>query len=554
MTAFEEASYAVAEAFLSTVVVVDDRAEFISPEAAVALEPPGDMDSVSANPLQGINPAADGAAGVALNAGELNAAFAEIGLVCGIINPDAGDQKKSAILKASRNADVVVLDWQMNDQGALATEIIKEMLIADKASGGRLRLIAVYTGHDLNLVSAELEAALTGFAVAPDGRSFERESSRVVILSKGAHPNAVGKAAEGITETDLPKRLVEDFAKFTGGLLPNATLAAITGVRRHTHRMLGRFAKDLDGPLLTHRTLLAKPGDAEGFATSLIMAELDSQVPIDQIVSDHLNAKSVEDYLDHQIAAAGLKPTLMLDSTANVTEELNLADTCALIEGGLPSLATKTQALATKVGQQNNLGKFKEGLKDNFHDRLYLLAASDLAASRRNHTLFAERTKLKRDLKSVNLDKPPAVRLGTLLRGADRYWLCLTPLCDSSRMKAGDRLLFAELTTVQRNFDLVVPDGVESLQLKVGLKRTNLASFKFNPDATGHVRPSRVGAALELSSIDDDPAGTRQANFQWLAEMKPMHAQRLVQQFAANLARVGLDDFEWHRMQMSGEA
>lgn len=553
MTAFERASYEVAEAFLSTVVVVDDRAEFIAPEQVTDLTEPGDLDTTSAESQAIVEPAIERPKGGSLNAGELSAAFAEMGLVCGIINPQAGDQKKAAILSASRNADVVVLDWQMNDEGDLATKIITEMLAADEASGGRLRLVVVYTAQDVSTVSASLESALTGFQISQDRHTFEKGSSRVIVLSKAIHFDAEGTPGAGVTEADLPKRLVEDFAKFSGGLLPNATLAAISGVRRHTHRMLGRFVKDLDGPLLTHRALLAKPGDAESFATSLIMAELDAQVPIDQIVSDYLNAESIKQYLEHQMEG-GLEPFLMLDKSAGVTEKLDLAAACELIEKGFSSLAPKAPDLAKRVGQEKKLNNFKDSLRANLHDRLYLLTTSDLAVSRRNHDLFAERSKLKRDLGSVDLSRPPAVRLGTLLRGGGAYWICLTPLCDSSRLKHGDRLLFAELTEDQKAFDLVVPDGSQSLRLKVGMKRTNLASFSFIPDQAGYVKPTAEGTTLQVESLDDNPSGTRKVVFQWLAELKPMHAQRLVQRFAANLARVGLDDFEWHRMQMGGEA
>jgi ABC-type uncharacterized transport system auxiliary subunit len=39
------------------------------------------------------------------------------------------------------------------------------------------------------------------------------------------------------------------------------------------------------------------------------------------------------------------------------------------------------------------------------------------------------------------------------------------------------------------------------------------------------------------------------ADYKWVGELKPMQAQRLVQNFAFNMARVGLDENEWHRLQ-----
>jgi hypothetical protein len=190
--------------------------------------------------------------------------------------------------------------------------------------------------------------------------------------------------------------------------------------------------------------------------------------------------------------------------------------------------------------------------KAQIYDKLYLLANDILAESRQGHNNFAVRSKFKRDLGTdPRLPNPlPVLQLGAVIHGADRYWLCLTPLCDSGRIAAnGDRLLFAELTKASEGFDLIVHFG-EATRLELHRKRTNLASFFFKPDATGYVRGTIEGAEVVFKSKRDAKPGTPAVKFSWIGQLKRMHAQRIAQAFASNLARVGLDDFEWHRRQL----
>jgi hypothetical protein len=338
-----------------------------------------------------------------------------------------------------------------------------------------------------------------------------------------------------VCESELPKRLVAEFANFAGGLLPNATLAAIDGVRRHTHRMLARFSKELDGPFLTHRTMLSEAEDAEQFASELIMGELDAQVPIDRILSERLGEASVRDYLEQQIGE-GLTPNIMLNPAGDSLRALSLAEACALVRDGSTGLPKGVQIGKTKL-----------------HERLYRLVDGDLEASKANHLIFAQRSKMKRDAATVELAAPPlpTLKLGSVLASRKAFWVCLTPMCDSGRLNPeGDRLLFAELSRSDDKFDFVVPDKSRMIRLVLEKKRTNLASFRFVPTADRTVRVAVEGEDLVVKSVTDSPLGTRATKFRWLGELKPMHAQKCVQAFTSNLARVGVDDFEWHRSQM----
>ncbi|HEX8573564.1 MAG TPA: response regulator receiver domain [Allosphingosinicella sp.] len=556
MTAFDDVSRRAAATFLQTIVVVDNKATYdlatseVTPadEAAPLIEPDAFHSAdASAHPT-----VAEGSSDDPLDAGAISSAFAKAGLVCSVLKPTAAERLEDEIVQASSRADIVVLDWHMEDSGTLATRVTLRLLELDERAGGRLRLIVIYTGRtQLSPISEELAGAHPRFEKIPNAITLQAGNAKVIFLTKleeGADEKEGGLA---VPPERLPARLIGEFAAFTGGLLPNATLAAIAGLRQHTHRVLARFDKDLDAPFLTHRALLRVPGDAEQFAADLIMAELDAQVPIDRIVRDYLSAEKVKQYLEHRMEG-GLEPALMLDRNGGKLDKLDLDRACRLVEDGISSLEPEIPRLASAVGQADTLTKFKDALKKEFHERLYRLADSDIAKSRTHHARFAIRTKLKRDAASVRADDPdtiPKLRLGSLLESESRYWICLTPYCDSTRIPtAGGRFLLAELEQNDKQPEIVLPDGDESRSVFLQKKRANLVTYFFTPDAEGSIRATLHGADAIFESVADLPPGAIMVRFRWLGELKAMHAVRFIQAFAANLARVGLDEFEWHRI------
>ena len=70
----------------------------------------------------------------------------KLGLVCAVVKPEREQNIAKSVAKAAERADIVSLDWQMNDDGDKALSIIDEIMRRDKKRGGRLRLIAIYTG------------------------------------------------------------------------------------------------------------------------------------------------------------------------------------------------------------------------------------------------------------------------------------------------------------------------------------------------------------------------------------------------------------------------
>ena len=130
-------------------IVVDDEPvdDAVEPEPAIEVKTPGRRDVAAAKKA---DQKPEAQRSHPLDAKGLIKSALDLGLVCSVVNP-TGDEVSVAksVAKASLRADIVSLDWHMNhgDDGELASEIIQEILRGDEAIGGRLRLIAIYTGN-----------------------------------------------------------------------------------------------------------------------------------------------------------------------------------------------------------------------------------------------------------------------------------------------------------------------------------------------------------------------------------------------------------------------
>lgn len=557
MSAFDDSCKRAATEFLQTVVVVDNMASYeagdqLATEAVQVSEltAPDIFSSADAADAETVAPRTPPDA---LNAAIVSQSFASAGLVCSILRPTKSDRLEEEVLEAAARADILVLDWQMDDQGGLAITITRRLIEQDEQVGGRLRLIAIYTAQSpLAPVREGLAEGFPKLTRATDRFALSYETTKVIFLTKAAASVAPGEAGLSVDPENLSDRLVQEFAAFAGGLLPNATLAAISGLRRHTHRVLARFDKSLDGPFLTHRTLLASPVDAEQYAANLIMAELSAQVPLDSIVGEFLGKESIREYVEHRVEA-GLRPSLMLTKSGDKLQELDIAKVCLLIEEGISALSPEDVENYGKLAKIEKPDKLYPSLKAALHERLYALIDSDVESGKANHERFAIAAKLKRDNSTFRPEVKeswPSLRLGSLVveMVTGTHWICLTPLCDAERIPTdGGRFMFAYLAEGEDGSEFLVRDGDLILRLTGSNKRTHLATHLFEPDELGVVKARVIDGAAIFESLAENPPWNEPVRFRWLGELKPLHAQRFVHRFASSISRIGLDDFEWHR-------
>ena len=146
---FEEDRLSAARAFAQTMIVVDDEAgEHQSIDGAstdeINIVEPGRHDTKGRgeSDQRGFGPRLSHP----LNQKALIESALDLGLVCAVVKPDKNQRIANRVANAAERADIVSLDWQMNDDGEKAISIIKEIIRRDAKRGGRLRLIAIYTG------------------------------------------------------------------------------------------------------------------------------------------------------------------------------------------------------------------------------------------------------------------------------------------------------------------------------------------------------------------------------------------------------------------------
>lgn len=544
----------VARRFVQTVMVVDDRARLSPPEAMPSppdIRLPGGRGFAPGRSGTGGTAASGSGPSVAsapeeshgLDGLRLTRSFARLGAACSIYVPETnelsdGDDVRDTVAVA-RHADVVVLDWKLGSTSNKARAIIRRMLDGDTAEGGRLRLIAVYTGEtglpairdtvrqELDVAGVAVEASDIGGAVALVGRSL-----RIVFVNKVHAATPIG--TPGVDESALPETLVTEFARMARGIMPAVALGSIAAVREASHHVLAKFHAELDGALAAHRALLATPEDAETYATDLVAEELRAFLEATGVGPAHAGIEVFGSWVT-ALEASGHK--------------------------FVPSPET-TQGLAA-AGVQNLLRLGKEGHKEaaaafrpprsagKLHEFATALFYADPASAEAANLEFSRMAALKREAYGGRYAPDrwiPTLTLGTILVLRDdpeRFFACIQPVCDAVRL------------TNSRRFPLV-PLGPRSSAERFSLvvKIRHDTDVRLEPDYHPHALLHESFAADPLTRtvrakwafgrfVFETEAG---ALYEWLGDLRASVAQRLVQRSAGQVDRVGLDEYEWLRL------
>ncbi len=316
ISTFEEANFACAKRFLQHVVVVDNQLFFQDEEMPKAtpgrLRQPSPGQAKIAVPPTHASASKEEEGAVdpkTLNAKLLVEAFADLGIICCPYRPDE-EQDQDVVMRATsiaRNADIVVLDWELGGGGERAIGIIKQILAYDMSIGGRMRLIAIYTGDRRVFDQCNsVRQQVFHWERLPEDQVPEDDDSKFYLLKKGqvtvifinkrhVEPKLAGVGR--ISERELPAFLIREFAKLTDGLMPNVALTAIAAVREASHHILAKYDSSLDAPLLVHRALIPNPEDAESFVVRLVSAELEGILEASEIGSKHFGIDRIKMWL-----------------------------------------------------------------------------------------------------------------------------------------------------------------------------------------------------------------------------------------------------------------
>lgn len=560
--------------FLQSVVVFDDRAyESQNPVGEVAHNPDLLADDVLDEP--------EASELAELEPGELDTqtvvrSFADQGMNCAVLSPSddgAGDTQR--FLSLAKRADVVVLDWiiaqnKKSVPGAIvpasqhrtSLQLILAILRLDRAVGSRLRLMCIYSG-DSNLSQAESDIAKeieTEFGVKTRRASgrIDFESARIVFLQKPDTPGIDPEMA--VLPEHLAERIVREFSLFAAdGLLPRLALQSLSAVRDQAHRILKRFASRLDPALLAHRAMTT-PTDTEEFVIGLIRDELGAVVAsgsVTRLLRDDAIESTVRTRTDGRANVyywKSRKPTApALTLTADEGREvLNIGTDSSyriVLSTGVQKTFDKAVSF-TSLSMAGSESQVRSESKD-----------VDLE--------FAMLSSLARDGSLEGKDvAPPELKLGTILfkpklptsvataeeggtpTSADgKFFLCLQPICDSTRLDkrtAFPLLPLDEIGLDADKFGLVVRrGGFRVLGHSFKLNRVN--SIKFDSDrVTETVLATWQHGAWHFKATT--------ALYEWLGDVRIDKAHRLVNQLASDVGRVGVNEYEYLRRRHEGGA
>lgn len=589
---FEDYCIDGARQFLQTALVIDDRAELgdereesVEPKVALrqvsmpirrrtrtdavvgveaaALEPRQDEDVLGTETAPAAELITDksdlaedseadaGDVSVArLDAKALTDAFLAAEVICGVHKPTEGDESVSLAVKAAKRADIVVVDWYLQNQSsAKAKDIIKGVLKSDVQEHGRLRLIAIYTSEpgraevakDL-LAALEREEGLKG-CLTLDGTTLCSADTRICIVNKEGTPQA--RDLLPVPERELPEHLLREFAKLTDGLLANYAVSAVAAVRRGAHHVLASFRNTLDGVYLGHRISLENPDEAEDMALERISVELSSLVENADVPRRTLGAPVIDAWLEARAGAP--------QEFKNATARLSMPAMKKLVREG-------AETLKSKFGQQHidNAGKpelflVKKTIAEVFYE--------DAGLTRMAAREFARLTSYKREVGRVRLDGfKPRLTLGALLKvrrdlGPPELYheidgdflLCVQPRCDSVRLKDSRAFPFQQAKYEEKKFNLIVDEDGPAGYLHIDPKPMGAIMLRFKPQEGDHAIQAKKS---ENGYLFEDERGRF---LEWIGDLDDLKAQRFASDLGANMHRVGVDEFEWLRLGSAGE-
>jgi hypothetical protein len=550
-TSFLEQSKQITQHFLQSVVAVDDNMEFKSRTVGideVIIEPEdslfGEVDGVSNNeqvtaPLEH-----------KLYYQDLSLEFASKGIVCGGFSPTENTPLSlDAIVNTSKNSDITILDWQMQiagEDGKLAIDTIQQIAENDINEGGRTRLICIYTAENAANVAQILNHSISDLQPTLSDLTFSFNKSELSHWKI----EVVNKEKQ---EVELCSFLIDSFTDLTAGLLSNAALSSIASIRDNTHNLLHKFNKSLDPAYLSHVLgLISSPDMREqasdvafDYAVDLISEELKSELQTSKLVKKSLSKSKLSSW-----------PAFVNQSNDQNcfrlkigTESINRFDSDVM--QNLINASTEDElksVLEDKIGldEVNNktpLSRFNKlpiQLTTFDDQNKPLLELCSIESSRRDVTTT----------RGVHI---PVLKQGTIVKdqSSNKYYICIQPICDSVRLVGGSTFSLMKISKTSSSFTHVIRKAGGHLKLNISPVPKNIRTFRFNSDEEYKVVRATLNGSNKYLFVDESRGEGSEIKFEWCGELKQSVSQAIINGLASQLARVGLDSFEWLRLKQN---
>ena len=505
--------------------------------------------------------------------------------------------------KMARLADVVVLDWELGGetQGGKgshkARDIVKTILSHDENMRGRQRLISIYTAlPQLDGVYADVvedvgSIEYVGGKLKQDRTelSLSNSTTRIICLNKSTKFTNV-KSNTTVSESDLPVRLISEFAKLHTGLLPSIALHSIASVREATHHLLSTLSSELDPALVSHRSFLPDPRDSEDFVLDLVTGELRSVLSLNRVGQEHAGESAHKDWIAGQLDKREAFKSVrygsllreeafsMVSSGNEVFSTVCKTVTMRWVDEQLKSgkqfrhkripgkLSKKTVASLVDTLELSDLAK---------NLNVPLLGVDDLAgilaeSSPKGKAIsldFSRLTALKRErhgTRHLPDGWHPRLNQGTIVRriGHDgqfskEFLLCIQPRCDGVRLKDAREFPFL----------LMSSKGISARQKQCLIVKCKLAPNELPRNLKLLVYPFPYRQVM-LKFAPTSPAGdyiqamwedgmwvfkNEEERFEWIADLKDVLAQKLCDLISTRQGSVGFQEYEWLRRKSNSQ-
>jgi hypothetical protein len=462
---------------------------------------------------------------------DLVASFARNRMVCALYQPDKDfkTDAESEIFKLCERADAVIFDWDLYKDAGESVLALISGLVADSQTAvpHHVRLCVIYTSTpDLAKVATMVFDQLRKdkAKVEPLGDDpliLIAGSSRIVVLGKpgpGRQPEQ--KKAE-VAEKDLAERVISEFASMHEGILPSLALDSLAAIRTSSKKILDKFRSELDGAFVVHRGTVYPDDEAFEQIPELLAEEALA------VMTDTARLKTEDANKLVAEMADGFK--LKLDWNAKQGRPKQAAGVFAtrfLKEGG--------------AGVKDDVKVEKKQI-DQLHDAVDQTKTAHLKLA----SLYNTRTQYgtRRDL-----------CFGTIVRNAEggkvEYSVCLMPLCDGIRLNgdAGETFRFpfwrlrTEPAKGSKGIVVELPGTEGHLELySYGKPRDRMWIGDFEASATKTVAATLENGRYCFQRKDQDIL------LEWIAQLKPSHAQRIAHDIGAAFSRVGVLEAEWLR-------
>ncbi|MDR3695505.1 response regulator receiver domain [Mucilaginibacter sp.] len=520
-SAFFESSKVTANDFLQSIVFIDDEAY------------------------------ADSKTDHNLNAAEISKVFAKKQKICSVYNP-RNESDILDLIHISKKADIVVVDWKIelepeiiavdendddpNDdpRGAHTTRIIKAILLDPLTGLNSLKMIAVYTGEtDLKGITAEIFKQLHDIpGIESSDYEVFSKSFKVIVVGK---PSISAKhlpefAARIKNYEELPDFILEEFTKLTSGLVSDFVLYSLSLIRSNIFRLVNLFNKDIDAAFLSHRLLLPEPDDSKEQLVELLSHSINALLNYSK-AGDYISNDLIKTWIDsHEFTG------VISLSGKNISIDKSFLNDW-VSSGFEETFRAKWEAL--------NNGDFPEGKFKSLHKTLYQDATKYFNLDGAYEVKDYEFSILTHQKSNIKLSgTSPKLTLGTIVKQNPEglYFVCIQQKCDSVRLRSERRFLFLPLTAVQDGkFHFVISEKGSFIRLKIEDSSFSLKTAKFKPNEQGGFPIVKdENDHYHFTSIYGE-------EYVWLSDLKDAHAQRIANNYAAKLSRVGLDESEWLR-------